>query len=129
MFVRIIIMVMRLCVLIALILGILFWIKGTNVAGGQLLPLHMGLGILIALLLLILGCFIATVKGRNIGLAIGAFALAICMVALGLKQQSILTDPSLHWIIQVVHLLVGLLAQSMGEMIAGRYKRLRAAAA
>ncbi len=129
MFVRIIIMVMRLCVLIALILGILVWIKGTNVAGGRLLPLHMGLGILIALLLLLLGCFILTIKGRNIGLAIGAFVLAICMVALGLRQQFILTDPSFHWIIQVAHLLLGLLALGMGEMIAGRYKRLRAAAA
>src|SRR5260370_42388853 len=129
MFVRVTIMVMRLCVLIVLIPGILFWIKGTNVAGGRLLLLHMGLGILVALLLLILGCFILTVKGRNIGLAIGAFVLAICMVALGLRQQFILIDPSFHWIIQVVHLLLGLLVLSMGEMIAGRYKRLRAAAA
>jgi hypothetical protein len=128
MFVRVTIMVMRLCVLIVLILGILFWIKGTNVAGGRLLPLHMGLGILVALLLLILGGFILTVKGRNIGLAIGAFVIAICMVALGLSQQSILAGSSLHWIIQVVHLLLGLLAIGMGEMIAGRYKRLRAAA-
>ena len=129
MFVRVTIMVMRLCVLIVLILGILFWIKGTNAAGGLLVPLHMGLGILVALLLLLLGYFIATVKGRNIGLAIGAFVLAICMVALGLRQQFILTASSLHWIIQIVHLLLGLLAIGMGEMIAGRYKRLRAAEA
>jgi len=127
--VRITIMVMRLCVLIVLILGIFFWIKGTDVAGGSLVLLHMGLGILVALLLLILGCFIVTVKGRNIGLAVGAFVLAICMVALGLRQQFILIDSSLHWIIQVVHLLLGLLALGIGEMIAGRYKRLRVAAA
>lgn len=126
MFIRITIMVMRLFVLIVLILGILFW---TNVAEGPLVVIHMGLGILIALLLLILGGFIATVKGRNIGLAIGAFVIAICMVALGLTQKSILADSSLHWIIQVVHLLLGLLALGMAEMIAGRYKRLRAAAA
>lgn len=125
MFIRITIMVMRLFVLIVLILGILFW---TNVAEGPLVVIHMGLGILIALLLLILGGFIATVKGRNIGLAIGAFVIAICMVALGLTQKSILADSSLHWIIQVVHLLLGLLALGMAEMIAGRYKRLRAAA-
>jgi hypothetical protein len=127
MFVRTTIMIMRLCVLIVLILGILFW---TDVAGGPLVLLHMGLGILVALLLVILGYVIATVKkGRNIGLAIGAFVLAICMVALGLGQQSILATSPLHWIIQVVHLLLGLLALGIAEMIAGRYKRLQAVAA
>jgi hypothetical protein len=126
MFVRITIMIMRLLVLIALILGILFW---TNVVKGPLVVVHMGLGLLIALLLLILGGFIVTVKGRNIGLAIGAFVIAICMVALGLRQQSILAASPLHWIIQVAHLLLGLLAIGMAEMIAGRYKRLRAATA
>jgi len=124
MFVRITIMVMRLCVLIALILGILFWTRKV-VAAGHLLELHMGLGILVALSLAILGYFIATVKGRNIGLAVGAFVLAICMVALGFgQQQPILAGLSFHWIIQIVHLLLGLLAIGMGEMIAGRYKRL-----
>ncbi|HEY4035687.1 MAG TPA: hypothetical protein VGL94_17150 [Ktedonobacteraceae bacterium] len=127
MFVRTTIMIMRLCVLIVLILGILFW---TDVAGGPLVLLHMGLGILVALLLVILGSVIATVKkGRNIGLAIGAFVLAICMVALGLGQRSILATSPLHWIIQVVHLLLGLLALGIAEMIAGRYKRLQAVAA
>ena len=128
MFVRITIMVMRLCVLVVLILGILFWIKGTKVAGTSVVLLHMGLGLLISLLLFILGGFIVTVKGRNIGLAIGAFVIAICMVALGLGQQSILVGSPFHWTIQMVHLLLGLLAIGMGEMIAGRYKRLRAAA-
>src|SRR5437764_7266230 len=128
MFVRVTIMVMRLCMLIVLILGIFFWIKRTDVSGSPLVLLHMGLGILIALLLVILGSFIVTVKEQNIGLAIGAFVLAICMVALGLRQQSILAGSPLHWIIQIAHLLLGLLAIGMAEMIAGRYKRLRAAA-
>ena len=123
MFVRITIMVIRLCVFIALILGILLW---TKVIGGPLVLLHMILGLLIALSLVMLGSFIVTVKGRNIGLAIGAFLLAICTIALGLRQQSILPGSSLHWIIQVAHLLLGLLALGIAEMIAGRYKRLRA---
>lgn len=126
MFVRITIMIIRLLVLIVLILGILFW---AHVARGPLVVVHMGLGILIALLLLILGGFIVTAKGRNIGLAIGAFVIAIGMVALGLSQQYLLAGSPFHWTIQLVHLLAGLLAIGMGEMIAGRYKRLRAAAA
>lgn len=124
MFVRITLMVMRLCMIITLILGILFW---TNVVAGPFVLLHMVLGLLIALALIILGSLVVTIKGRNIGLAIGAFVLAICMVALGLRQQSLLPSSPLHWIIQVAHLLLGLLALGMAEMIAGRYKRLKVA--
>ncbi len=129
MFVRITIMIMRLCVIIALILGILFWVKGTSVGGGHLLELHMGLGILVALSLVLLGSVIIRVQGRNIGLAIGAFVLALCMVALGLGQQSLAVASPLHWIIQIVHLILGLLALGIAEMIAGRHKRLKIAVA
>ena len=59
MFVRITIMVMRLCVLIALILGILFWTRKVA-AAGHILELHRGLGILVALSLVILAYFITT---------------------------------------------------------------------
>ena len=123
MLVRITIMVMRLCVLAAGILGILFW-TGRIVAEDPLLELHMGLGILVALSLLVMGYFIATVKGGNSGLAIGAFVLAICMTALGWSQLSVLHTSSLSWLIQIVHPLLGLLAIGVGEMIARHYKRL-----
>jgi hypothetical protein len=37
-------------------------------------------------------------------------------------------SPSTHWVIQVVHLLLGICAIGIGEAIAGRYKRSNKAA-
>lgn len=123
--VRITVMVLRVCVLLALILGILFW-TGT---ADNLVPVHTTLGILVVLSLWILGAAIAPTKG-GIGLAIGAFVLGALVLALGLSQQNLLPEPnSGHWIIQVLHLLLGLSAAGLGEMISGRYKRLGRAAA
>ena len=47
----------------------------------------------------------------------------LLVVFVGLSQQSWLVG-SAHWVIQVLHLLIGLLAIGIGEMIGARYKRL-----
>jgi hypothetical protein len=119
MLVRVTTMVLRICALLALILGLLFWF---NLAGGGLVPVHMLLGILVALSLIILGVAIGTTKGGTWGLGIGAIILSIIMVALGLSQGNLL--PENHWIIQVLHLLVGICAIGLGEAIGGRYRRI-----
>ncbi len=121
--VRIAIMVLRVTVLLALILGILFW---TGNALGLVL-IHMALGILAVLSLWILGGAIASTKG-GIGLAIGAFVWGLLVAVLGLTQGNLLAAGSTHWVIQVLHLLLGLGAIGLGEMIAGRYKRISVAA-
>jgi hypothetical protein len=118
MVVRITIMIMRLLVLVQVVLGILFWV-GTALG---LVGVHMLLGLLVGLCLWVLAGVAAFNKDGNIGLAVVAFVWAIIMVALGLTQQTLLVG-SLHWIIDVIHLLVGLLALGFGEMIAGRYRR------
>jgi hypothetical protein len=123
MVVRITIMIMRLLVLVQVVLGILFWI-GTTFG---LVGVHTLLGLLVGLCLWVLAGVAAFGKGGNIGLAVVAFVWAIIMVALGLTQQTLLVG-SMHWIIEVLHLLVGLLALGFGEMIAGRYRRLNAPA-
>lgn len=122
MLVRITSNVLRVCALLALILGIIFW---TADPGGILVPIHMLLGILVVLSLWILGYAIATApRGKNIGLAVGAFVLGLLVLIVGLTQNGPLAlGSSTHWIIQVVHLLLGLLAIGMGEAIGGRYRR------
>ena len=125
MIIRIGINALRACVLLALILGILLW---ANVIGGGVVTVHMLLGILAMISLWVLAFGIATApKGKNIGLAIGAFILGILLPVVGLGQLNWLLNSS-HWIIQVIHLLLGLGAIGIGEAIAGRYKRLNAAA-
>ena len=123
MLVRIMIMVLRLSVLLTLILGVILWTG--NAASLKLV--HIGLGILVVLSLWSLGFAQATAKGGNWGLAAGAFILGLILPIFGLGQEGLLPGPA-HWIIQVIHLLLGLAAIGLGEMIAGRYKRLTQAA-
>ncbi len=118
MVVRVAAWVLRISALLALILGILFWV---NVAE-SFIPIHMLLGIIVALSLIVLGIAFATSKGGNWGLAIGAIILALIVVGFGASQQTILVG-SLHWLVQVIHLLLGLAAIGMGEAISGRYRR------
>jgi len=123
MLVRITVNVLRIAALLALILGIIFWTSDTR---GVLVPIHMLLGIIVTLTLLILGGVMTTVKG-GLGLGIGAIVLGLLVVIVGLTQTQLIPG-SLHWIIQVIHLLIGLSAIGMGEMVAGRYRRTMAAA-
>jgi hypothetical protein len=116
--------VLRICVGLALILGILFW---TGIAADSLIPVHMGLGILVVLSLWTVGLAQALTKGGSWGLAIGAVVLGIIVAASGGTQDEILTGSS-HWIIQVIHLLLGLSAVGLGEWIGRRYSRRRVAA-
>lgn len=116
--------VLRICVGLALILGILFW---TGIAADSLIPVHMGLGILVVLSLWTVSLAQALTKGGSWGLAIGAVVLGIIVAASGGIQDEILTGLS-HWIIQVIHLLLGLSAVGLGERIGRRYSRRRVAA-
>ena len=122
MVVRITVMILRIAALITLILGLIFW---TSNVANNLVPVHMLLGLIVTLALLILGGVMITVKG-GLGLGIAAIVLGLIVPILGLTQTQLLVG-SLHWIIQVVHLLIGLMAIGMGEMIAGRYRRTVAA--
>ena len=119
--VRTTLMVLRVVVLLALILGLLMWFG----VGGALVPVHMLLGILVVLSLWVLGGFAFTIKG-GVGLGIGAIVWGLIVLLFGLNQRTILVG-DLHWLIQVIHLLLGLAAAGLGEAIAGRYKRLNVA--
>ena len=124
---RVSVMVLRIAALHALILGILFWIgviPGAENLRNPWTSLHMTLGIIVTICLVILGGLMITTKGGNAGLGIGAIVLAVLVIALGLSQTSLLVAPSVHWIVQVLHLLFGLAAIGLGEMIAGRSRRL-----
>lgn len=118
MILRITVNVLRISALLALILGILSWVGNDN-----FVLIHMVLGILVVLSLSVLGGLMATIRG-GIGLAIGAFVLGALVAILGFTQRGLLENNSAHWVIQVLHLLFGLAAIGLGEMIAGRYRRL-----
>ncbi len=114
--------VLRISALIALILGILFW---TGSAPDALIPVHITLGILVTLSLWVLGFMFGRAKGGNWGFAAIAFVWGLLVIGVGGSQIG--QDPSTAF--KIIHLLIGILAIGVGEMVAGRYKRLNVARA
>jgi hypothetical protein len=109
---------LRLFGTLAVILGLLFWVG----IGLNLIPVHMLLGLLVVLLLWIVGVGQAFSKSGSWALALGALALGAIVIMLGLRQSSLLVGP-FHWVIQVIHLLLGVLAVGVGQVSAGRYRK------
>jgi hypothetical protein len=115
-------MLVRITGVLLLILGLLFW---TGDALG-LIPVHMLLGVLMVLGLWLLAA-VGSQMGAPMGMTVGAFVLGLIVAILGFTQTSLLPG-STHWIIQALHLIVGMAAIASGEMIGGRLRRNRLAA-
>ena len=113
-------MLFRLGWLVNIVLGILFW-TGTLL---QLVPLHMLVGLVVAVLLLILS-ILAAVRGAIL-LAVAGVIVAIAMPIVGVSQDGWLTGSD-HWVIQVVHVLIAVLAIAIAESARGRIAGRRAA--
>jgi hypothetical protein len=108
---------------LVLILGILFWIgiiPGTESFKNPWTNVHMLLGIIVMICLVILGILALTTKRASAGLGVGAIILSLLAVALGVSQTSLLVKPEVHWIVQVLHLLIGLAAIGLAESIGSR---------
>ncbi|GAC1359215.1 MAG: hypothetical protein NVSMB38_42800 [Ktedonobacteraceae bacterium] len=112
--------VLRISGLLALILGILFW---TGSVPDALISVHIILGILVTLSLWVLGFLFGRSRGGNWGLA--ALAIVWGLLVIGVGGSQIGQNPGTA--VKIIHLLIGLLALGIGEMVAGRYKRLNVA--
>jgi hypothetical protein len=109
-------MTLRLCALLALILGLLFWV-GIVVPTGALLDLHILLGLLVILGLWIVA--IAHLKRRP-GLAIGAFLLSLTALIFGMSQESLFAlAPSLSLVIKIAHVFLVFSAIALSGPLAG----------
>jgi hypothetical protein len=126
---RIALMVLRSAVLINLVLGILFWINTIDPDANPAVKwLHIILGIAAVISLFTIG-ILQGVRGGSFGLALATFVVGFLLTFVGLFQTNWLTASNQHWIIQIIHLLLGLSAIGLGEMIVGRYNRMMAAKA
>lgn len=105
-------MLVRFTGLIMIILGIFIWTGNAD----SIIPLHRLLGFVLVLSLWTLA-YQAYRFGVNPGLAGLAFLWGFVAPVLGLTQENILTGNA-HWVIQIVHLLVGLIAIGLGERLA-----------
>ena len=118
--IRVSLMVLRIAVLFNLITGIIFWTGNAD----PLQIVHILVGIIAVLALWTLG-IMQGLRGGNYGLVAAAIVVGLLLVFIGLFQTGWLTGSN-HWIIQVIHLLLGIAAIGLGEMIGGRSRRITA---
>lgn len=104
---------------IMLILGLLFWSDNALF----LIPLHMTIGLLLVLALWTLA-LIAAISGVNLGFVALVAVWSLIMPTLGLTQERLLPGGT-HWLIDILHLLVGIGALALGEQLARRIKAVR----
>ena len=102
-----IIWIVRISGLLQLALGALFW-TGHAYA---LLPLHIINGFLIVFTLWTAAA-LALVTGKRRGLAFFGILWGVALPAFGMFQAGVLVG-SMHWIIRVVHLVMGLAAMGI----------------
>jgi hypothetical protein len=91
----------RAAFLVNLLLGIYIWTG----RGDPVIPVHLATGILLVVLLAIL-VVLAVRQHVSAGLIGAAIVVGLAAPALGLTQENLLVG-NLHWILQVVHLLLG----------------------
>ena len=103
--------------LTAIVLGVLFW-TGNAYA---LIPVHMLVGLLLVFSLWTLA-FLAARAGVNRGLVTLAVVWGLIVPLLGLTQGQLLPGDH-HWVVKVVHLLVGMGAMGQGDVLAARIKQ------
>ena len=106
-------MVIRVTGLIQIILGLLFW-TGT---ARNLVDLHMWIGFVLVIALWIMAGLAAR-AGVNPGLVALAVVWGLVVPVLGMTQVGLLPG-DWHWVIQVAHLLVGLVAMGLGDWLGG----------
>jgi len=105
-----------------ILLGITLWTGNAL----NLIPLHMALGVLFVLSLWTLAALAAR-AGVALGFVVLVAVWGIVVIALGMTQDSLLPNNA-HWVIQVLHLLVGMAAIGQGEGLYRRAARSSAAA-
>lgn len=104
-----------------LALGVLFWTGHAL----TLIPLHMLLGALLVLSMWMLVA-ISLYARTAMGFAAVVLVWSLIVPLLGMTQMQLLTGSG-HWIIQVLHLLVGIAAMGLGGVLAKRLMARQAA--
>jgi hypothetical protein len=109
-------MLVRAVAVVQLVLGGLFWTGNAL----DLVPLHQTLGFLLVFGLWTLAALAARAGVRPPLVALAA-VWGLIVPILGLTQTNLLVG-SAHWLIEVLHLLVGLGAIGLAEGLAARVK-------
>jgi hypothetical protein len=112
--------IIRLAGTVALVLGLLIWTLQLDVVS-----IHMLFGLLVALSLLVISILSAFTRELRVAGILG-IVYAFILPLLGINQETLLVG-SLHWLIEVLHLLVGIGALAFAGVLSMRYRRVRVA--
>jgi hypothetical protein len=107
----------RLAGLGALALGVLLW-RGMFTGA---LNVHMALGWIVALVLVIVAAYALNRRVR-IPLALISLLWAAATVYVGLRQNQLVTGSG-HWVIEILHFLLGVGAIGLAEALGGAITR------
>jgi hypothetical protein len=118
MVIRIASVVLSFAGLLALILGLLFWANSAL----NLIQMHMLLGFLAVGALWVIGIGQALSRSGSWLLAACALVVGAAMIIIGLNQSTLMLGP-FHWVVQILHLVLGLLVIGMGHVGAARYRK------
>jgi hypothetical protein len=119
--IRVALITMLGCGALLLVLGLIIW------AGGwELIGIHKLLGYALILSLWTI-CVIAVSAGLPVGTVAFAAAWGVLVLVLGLAQEELVTG-SLHWTIQVTHVVISMGAIWWGRRLVGAIRQARSAA-
>lgn len=99
-------------------LGLFIWIANID-----LTDIHMLFGLLVTLGLLVMSIIALTASGLRIWGIVG-IVYAIIVLIFGVSQSTMLVG-NLHWLIQTLHLLVGIGAIVLTGTLGARYMTLK----
>ena len=104
-------MFVRITGLLQVVLGVLFWLGIAT----SLVMLHMFSGLVFVVSIWLIA-FASLRSHSKPGLAIVAIFYGALVVGLGMYQAALLPGPG-HWVVQVIHLLLGLGAMGIAESL------------
>jgi hypothetical protein len=112
---------------LVLILGLVIWAQSASPNTNALIQPHMGLGLLMVLSIWVFAATSVS-AGASVGTAVGVAVLGLVMLLFGGAQDNVLPEPNpAHAIVKIVHLLIGLAAMAVAELVGGRISRIRLA--
>ncbi len=103
---------------LALVSGLVLWLG----AAPSLVSMHMLLGILTVASLWIIGVAQALSSNGSTSVAALAVIVGALTAYIGMNQTSMLLG-AYHWIVQIGHLILGILSIGVGHMAAARQRR------
>jgi hypothetical protein len=108
----------RFCGVVEVGLGLLFWSDHLP----SLIVVHVAVGLVLVLALWTLAVIATFTRSSPFGQVVFAAVWGLLLPVFGLTQDQLLTGDA-HWVVQVLHLLVGLIAIGLGEALGGGIRR------